>query len=349
MDWHTAARHYVQVASYTCYGAALLLLGRFLSLALGAYVPSWLSTPIEVLGYGLEYPFKLALQWLPVPLENPWLPVMHLASWHHQESILSPLSVVEAVGLVALGRWLHGAFPKVIQTAYGLWEEYQTYCQNKGILSEQLFAQEALYREAIIELNNEKDVLQLTVFLDELTQVYNKKFFLESLENLFNEQERVKDHFGLTMFDLDFFKRINDTYGHLVGDRVLQGVAQAIQRIAGGKGYCCRFGGEEFCLLMPGIEFKESLEVVQRVHAEVAKLRFEEAPNLRVTLSGGHTHVDFNRSTDPILPHLATPKDLLEIADQQLYKAKAGGRNSCHVFGLQNPILGPDAPLPINS
>ncbi|MFM7469307.1 MAG: hypothetical protein ACKO37_07405, partial [Vampirovibrionales bacterium] len=68
-----------------------------------------------------------------------------------------------------------------------------------------------------------------------------------------------------------------------------------------------------------------------------------------VTLSGGHTHVDFNRASDPILPLLAAPKDLLAIANQQLYKAKAGGRNSCHVFGLQNPILGPDAPIVTSS
>ncbi|MFM7468234.1 MAG: GGDEF domain-containing protein, partial [Vampirovibrionales bacterium] len=281
LQWYQCMATRVSWVVYLLAGLSLI---RVVSLAMGAWMPEPVASSLEQLGYWVEFPFKSLVGVCPQVLENPWLPPFKFASWSHHEQVLHPLGLGVALSLMGIGFWVRYRSPERVQQLYTLWEEYQSYCQNKAVLSEQLFAQEALYREAMIELNNEKDVLQLTVFLDELTQVYNKKFFLESLDNLFNEQERVKDHFGLTMFDLDYFKKINDTYGHIVGDHVLQGVAQAIQRIAGGKGYCCRFGGEEFCLLMPGLEFKESLEVLQRVHAEVAKLRFDEAPGLRVTL-----------------------------------------------------------------
>ena len=119
------------------------------------------------------------------------------------------------------------------------------------------------------------------------------------------------------MLDVDHFKRINDTHGHLVGDRVLQAVAKQLQDTLRKDDYLARFGGEEFVLLMMASGLAAARTSCDRLRKCVEELRIDELGPQRVTVSIGGS---FYRPQD-------TPGSLLERADNAMYRAKTNGRN----------------------
>jgi len=121
------------------------------------------------------------------------------------------------------------------------------------------------------------------------------------------------------MMDIDFFKSFNDEYGHLAGDRILAQIGKIVSRNKRMEDVFCRYGGEEFALLMPELDLKGATEYAERLRKIIAdtKFIFDESA-LKVTLSFGVADA---------LTSMSAHTQLIEIADDNLYKAKGGGRN----------------------
>jgi two-component system cell cycle response regulator len=157
---------------------------------------------------------------------------------------------------------------------------------------------------------------------DPLTRAYNRRYLVERLGSEFAYSRRHRSHLSLIILDLDHFKRINDTHGHLAGDEVLRGVAALVQRLVRAEDVFARFGGEEFVLLVRGIEHVNVGRFAERVRSSVERLDMAyEAATLRVTVSLG-----FASASELTGDHLDA-ESLLRLADERLYEAKTAGRN----------------------
>lgn len=163
------------------------------------------------------------------------------------------------------------------------------------------------------------DRLERLAAVDPLTEAYNRRFGLARLREEFSRAVRAENPLGVLMFDLDHFKNINDTYGHLIGDRVLRAVAGACRRVIREGDVLIRYGGEEFLVLLPGAGQEDVKLVGERVRRAVAETSVEDGDQrVGVTVSlGGATFRDTSDSTD----------SLIALADDALYEAKEGGRD----------------------
>ena len=152
---------------------------------------------------------------------------------------------------------------------------------------------------------------------DALTGVFNRHHLVETLAREIARCERTSTTFLALMVDIDHFKRINDEHGHLAGDQVLSGVAQAIQASLRRSDYVARYGGEEFVVLLSPVSTPATGVACERLRAGIEQLAIEQPAALRVTVSIGATAY---RPGD-------TQASLLERADAALYRAKSKGRN----------------------
>ena len=158
---------------------------------------------------------------------------------------------------------------------------------------------------------------------DPLTGLYNRRYMTTHGEALVDEAANRGKAFSLLMLDLDHFKRINDEYGHDVGDRVLQELARRLKAHVRRLDIVCRIGGEEFVVLLPGTPIDIAQRVAERLRIAIAEEPFqvgtpEEPLSLNVTTSIGVA--GFERSDD-------TLESILKRADEALYEAKNAGRN----------------------
>jgi two-component system cell cycle response regulator len=169
-------------------------------------------------------------------------------------------------------------------------------------------------------LNHED--LQRVAALDPLTGVYNRRFGLQRLVEEFGRSLRSGDPLGLLMLDLDHFKSINDTYGHLVGDRVLQGVVRAARQVLREGDVLMRYGGEEFLIVLPGAGPVDLAQMAERVRRAVSEAAVTEgSQQIVITVSIGGAGLPSETVKD------AT--ELIGIADAALYTAKEAGRDRC--------------------
>ncbi len=150
---------------------------------------------------------------------------------------------------------------------------------------------------------------------DKLTGAYNRHKWKEQIEVQLNLAQRGNYKFGLILLDVDHFKKVNDEYGHLVGDSLLQCLAQTIQKRLRSTDMLFRIGGEEFAILLPMQEPQSAYSVAEGLRNQIARLKIEGLP--QVTVSIGVTNHLFND----------TEKVIFNRADQALYQAKAEGRN----------------------
>ncbi|RON57861.1 sensor domain-containing diguanylate cyclase [Pseudomonas frederiksbergensis] len=160
------------------------------------------------------------------------------------------------------------------------------------------------------------DLLKLAIH-DGLTGVFNRRRFDEKLAECSLLFQRTGRPFALLFIDVDHFKRINDTYGHAIGDEVLKHLARLIQGSTRATDFVARYGGEEFAVLLPEIEEPESPDVVaEKVRAAIAGASFATVGRVTVSIGVGLAELsDSNTSA------------LIKRADQQLYQAKGAGRN----------------------
>jgi two-component system cell cycle response regulator len=155
---------------------------------------------------------------------------------------------------------------------------------------------------------------------DALTQAYNKRFFLERLNSEFAFSVRHRSNLSLIIFDLDHFKRINDTYGHLGGDFVLATLAKNVQGTLRSEDVFARYGGEEFVVISRGVDLEATGLLAERLRVMTERGVFDyEGKQIAVTISLGVA----------AMPHddIKTAEDLIARADKALYEAKGSGRN----------------------
>jgi two-component system cell cycle response regulator len=155
---------------------------------------------------------------------------------------------------------------------------------------------------------------------DDLTGLYNRRYFDRHLNVLLGKAQSQERELAVMILDIDHFKAVNDTYGHDVGDIVLREFSARLKRNIRGVDLACRFGGEEFVVLMPDTDVVNAEVVAERVRQATAERPFDVGPRrpLSVTVSVG---VSFNETGAD------TPETLIKRADVALYRAKREGRN----------------------
>jgi diguanylate cyclase (GGDEF)-like protein len=163
--------------------------------------------------------------------------------------------------------------------------------------------------------------LQKIVVRDALTNVYNRGFFDEAIEKYIAMSKRSGRPICMMMVDVDFFKRINDTYGHAEGDRVLQLIAAALVSSLRISDYVCRYGGEEFAILLPQTELAQAKMLAERIVDELPRALstgWRGAEAMKITATIGVAELPLEA---------ADGAELVRIADRRLYAGKVAGRN----------------------
>jgi diguanylate cyclase (GGDEF)-like protein len=182
-----------------------------------------------------------------------------------------------------------------------------------------------LQRQKIRELNvllqeaNARLSAQATT--DGLTGIPNRRAFDERLEHEWARASRHERSLALLVLDVDYFKQYNDHFGHLAGDECLKQIAQVLSRERRTSDLAARFGGEEFCILLPDTDLQGASRVAEAIRSSISELGVEH-PKSQI----GHLTVSIGViAAVPASGH--SPRDLLQSADEALYRAKAGGRN----------------------
>lgn len=185
---------------------------------------------------------------------------------------------------------------------------------------------ESLVQKRTVDLENANKKLEKLALTDGLTGLYNHRHFMESLSMEFDRSARYGHKLSLMVIDIDFFKKYNDTYGHLVGDEVLRCVADTLQENVRDVDFVARYGGEEFCIYLPEIDIVGAMAMAERQRIEIEKcthcanisVKSGKKPQEGITISIGV-------ATFP--DHTDNASDLIKVADDALFVAKDNGRN----------------------
>lgn len=188
---------------------------------------------------------------------------------------------------------------------------------------------------------------QESIIIDELTGAFNRKYFNQTMKQLISDYRRTGRIFSLALLDLDYFKQVNDTYGHLTGDEVLQNFSELVRQSIRTEDTFCRYGGEEFALFMPNTTAEQALLVMERIQESFASREFRaRRDSFHVTFSCGVTGISGEEQDADLL---------VREADQALYYSKANGRNQTTIYSgetmhgqrdtLLNVIIVDDDPL----
>lgn len=181
---------------------------------------------------------------------------------------------------------------------------------------------EALAREdeigdvAKASVNMQRSLRNLIV-KDSLTDLYNRRYCNQNLKNLSEQYIKTGEPYTLAIADIDFFKKVNDTYGHIAGDEVLVSVAQIMKKSMAGKGFAARWGGEEFLLVYTGCDMETTLTYLEMLVEAIREMRVEyDDKAIKITISIG-VATGNGDSVDKVLC----------TADDRLYHAKKEGRD----------------------
>jgi two-component system, cell cycle response regulator len=157
---------------------------------------------------------------------------------------------------------------------------------------------------------------------DPLTRAHNRRYLVERLASEIAYARRHASRLALILFDLDHFKRVNDTSGHLAGDEVLRDVAALVSRMIRAEDVFARFGGEEFVILVRGISHANVGRFAERLRAAVERLEIVHGEAvLKVTISAGFS------SLEEFADSARSPETMMRVSDERLYRAKTAGRN----------------------
>ena len=172
-------------------------------------------------------------------------------------------------------------------------------------------------QKELLESNRRLELLSIT---DGLTKLNNHRHFQDELARAWEEAQRYHRPLSLVIADIDFFKKVNDTYGHAVGDDVLKCVAQMFRDSSRSTDLAARYGGEEFTLMLPETNLEDAMVFAEKLRSVIEQTPIEtQAGALKVTISLGVATVPHSR--------IHSPKELIVCADKALYRAKKAGRN----------------------
>ncbi len=197
--------------------------------------------------------------------------------------------------------------------------EWKQLIENKQMIANRVAEH---YTLSLVNLRL-RETLRIESIRDPLTGLYNRRYMEETLQQLTSRAARYSTQVGIMMLDIDHFKTFNDTYGHETGDVVLQELGILLQNTFRGEDIACRYGGEEFLLILPDVELEKMRKRAERLLLQVRKLRISfQGNDLRITISIGVA----------ALPnHGSEIQDIVSIADAALYQAKQQGRDQVSV------------------
>ena len=190
--------------------------------------------------------------------------------------------------------------------------------QNKQLSGQlkQLEGETGQLRQQLIDTHNK-------ALLDPLTQLPNRLAYDERLKQEYSRWKRYNSTLLIMVWDIDFFKKVNDTYGHQAGDKVLKIIADLLQKNLRETDFIARFGGEEFVGLMPETTLGGGYKIAEKIRTAVEKLDFHyRGDNVKITISCG---ISLFIEND-------TPETAFSRADKALYQAKDKGRNRCVII-----------------
>ncbi|SNB48104.1 diguanylate cyclase with GAF sensor [Geobacter sp. DSM 9736] len=199
--------------------------------------------------------------------------------------------------------------------------------KNEGIFVEEDLALLTPFTNHVASMLRRNDyqekveMLERLSITDPLTDLYNRRFLERRMDEEINRSMRNQQHMTVMLIDIDYFKTYNDICGHVAGDKALRKIARVLRGSVREMDVVTRYGGEEFCVLLPGTSKRESIFVAERIRRDVEAELFQ-----------GEEHLPFGRLTASIgiasFPHDGNnPTTLVNAADIALYEAKSGGRN----------------------
>jgi diguanylate cyclase (GGDEF)-like protein/PAS domain S-box-containing protein len=200
-------------------------------------------------------------------------------------------------------------------------KEFLYKIRERDQYARELQALRDLFKEKSQEIEKMREEAVRLSYTDDLTGIYNHRFFIEQLTREVERHKRYSTPLSLLMIDIDYFKHYNDTNGHLAGDQVLKAISILIRRGIRQTDIVARYGGEEFSAILINAGKEGALEIAERVRRIVAETRF---PN-ESTQPNGDLTVSIGVAT--FSPPISTLTDLIREADNALYRAKKAGRN----------------------
>jgi two-component system cell cycle response regulator len=190
-------------------------------------------------------------------------------------------------------------------------------------------------QKELLDSNRRLELLSIT---DGLTKLYNHRHLQDELSRAFEESQRYQRPLSFVIVDLDFFKKVNDTYGHAIGDEVLKAISKIFQEAIRVTDLAARYGGEEFALMLPETILDDALTFAEQIRRaiELTPVKTQSGP-ISATVSIGVATVPNAR--------IHSAKELIVAADKALYRAKKNGRNQVQADGARTrqAVKGSDA------
>ncbi len=263
---------------------------------------------IDLVLMDIQMPGKSGMEWLAEIVEKQLAPVVMLTGHGHVEVAVQSIQD-GAVGYLSKSSLSKEKLVKAIDGALGKWQQMQ---QSKA---------------------NQEELEKLAT-IDALTGLNNRRAILRRLDEEIKHASRYGEELGLLMLDIDYFKRVNDQYGHLTGDDVLEKVATLVQQNIRGTDTAGRYGGEEFIIILSKADLSAALVVAERIRKaiEMAEMKDSAGNVFGITVSLGLS--SYRPGEDK---HL-----FISRVDNALYKAKENGRNRVETAALEektNKIL----------
>ena len=248
-----------------------------------------------------QMPGKSGMEWLAEIAKKQLVPVVMLTG-SGTEEIAAQAFQEGAVGYLPKGSLSQEKLQNIIDVALDKWTRLQ-------------------------QAMADKEKLEILATFDSLTGLYNRRAILGKLHELINLANRYKEDFSLSMLDIDHFKRVNDRYGHLTGDEVLEKIAALTSRNIRDTDIVGRYGGEELIIILPKTNLSSAWVVAERLRTIIEKTEMKDSAGNVFAITVSQGLAGWERDED------AT--SLISRADEALYKAKEKGRNRVQI------LLGP--------
>ncbi len=187
------------------------------------------------------------------------------------------------------------------------------------------------FKDLSKEINLQKSLEDMAI-RDELTSLYNRRYFNTIAEREMFNSKRYGTMLGVLMVDIDYFKKVNDTWGHSIGDAVLVAVAKTMNEQIRNVDFCFRYGGEEFIILLPNITESGLIDAGKRIMRNIKMLKIEKDIQVTVSIGGSSTESLSSNDRD-------TMDNVVNLADDALYSAKGNGRDRMYLAGNNQAII----------